>query len=129
MALFVKVQGPKAVQQFPLEDSSVLGLPVLQAQYPTATDLLYSDGTTKVVVTALEGVVRPPTDGWADRIYSVLPEPALSNPVDATMADIQLKLINLLQKPQQNLVMAPELKIATFDGKASEVQDFVKGIE
>ena len=129
-ANYVKVQGVGSVHQFPLEsEDGPLRISVLQSQYPTARGLLYSDGDAKVVVSAHKEVIKPPRGGWGTRIYSaLLPEVTPSPNKDDTLLDIQSQLVKLLSKPQIQLVMAPERKIAPFDGKVGEVREFITNI-
>ena len=113
-ANYVKVQEVGSVHQFPLEsEDGPLRISVLQSQYPTARGLLYSDGDAKVVVPAQKEVIKPPRGGWGTRIYSALLSEVTPSPTkDDTLLGIQSQLVKLLSKPQTQLVMAPERKIA-----------------
>ncbi|XP_038072003.1 uncharacterized protein LOC119740694 [Patiria miniata] len=130
MASYVKVQGTGHVNRFPLDDAGSLNLAVLQAQYPTARGLLYSEDDCKVVVPAQQGIIKPPADGWSERLYSVLlPEPTTPPTNEKAILDIQSQLMKLLLKPQTQLVMAPERKMSTFEGKVGEVREFITNME
>ena len=128
---YVRVKGTKSTHRFPLDnEGGPLSLNVLQAQYPSARGLLYTDGEEEVVVPAQKNMIRPPVDGWGERPYSVLfAEPAAGPPESETLTDLQSQLAKLLIRQQGPLVLAPDRKINAFDGKAGEVRDFTISIE
>lgn len=126
MSKYIKVRSNAGIHCFPLkEEDGPLVLSVLHTQHPDGQGLWFIEDDCKVVVPALDTIIHPPPGGWANRIYGVL---VPDGPKDEHPG-LQDKLLDLLSKPKTQLVMAPERKITSFDGKPEEVDDFISSVK
>ena len=127
MVKYVKVRSGDSVHCFPLKaEDGPLELDVLNTAYPSAQGLLLDQDGDKVVIPSQKGLICPGPEGWGDHVFSVLtpePDPAKGQSL------VTDKLLEALAKPRTQLVMSPERKITPFDGKPSDVEDFLISIK
>ena len=125
--LFLQIEdAPGDVTEYPLEKEGYLLLEVLQGAHPRATGLVYvGDDGRKRRTMATQGHIRPPPDGWSDKVVYSPFTPVLDRDVDQELVELKTQVKELSMRSPAKLVMAPERKLPVFDGKAGEVEEFI----
>ena len=115
----------------PLQSEGHLLLEVLHGVHPRATGLVFTeeDGRKRRTM-AVQGQIPAPSGGWKDKVMYIpfVPSHVDSDTTNKELAELRTQLQELSGRKPSKFVMAPERKIPVFEGKASEIDDFISGI-